>query len=351
MDVVFTRCAGLDVHKQRITACRMIPAPTGREAEGMMERRTCGTMTRALLGWAAWLPAASIPHVAMASPGEYWQPVSHRLEDPLTGFLVNAAHGKNVPGRQPAKADARWFANRMRFGLWQVRCIPPKGQRDWRDRTRSRTKRVQERVRDVRRVQGVLERSHSKLASGRAEIMGVSGRAMLEALSAGRGEPATMADLAKRRMHSKMPLLEQALTGLVHDHHRQWLAMQLAPIDFLDEHSEALNRAMEASLRTLSGATPASEGKPPLPVTSHGSPPSASPTLTCTHAVELLETLPGIDQRGAEVIGAEIGMDMARCETAPRLAAWAGVAPGNDASAGKQRSGKTRKRNLPSAPS
>jgi transposase len=269
------------------------------------------------------------------------------LEDTFTVFLVNAAHVKNVPGRKTDKADARWLAKLMRFGLLQASCIPPKGQRDLRDRTRYRTKLVQERVREVNRVQGVLERATIKLASVIADIMGVSGRAMLEALIAGRVDPATMAELAQRRMRAKIPLLEQALTGIVHDHHRQLLAMQLAHIDFLDEQVEALNQAIEVSLRTLSGEAPSSEGRAPLPSTSNDSPPGASPTLTCTRAVALLDTMPGSDQRGAEVSVAEIGVARSRFATAPRLAAWAGVAPGNDESAGKQRSGKTRKGNRP----
>jgi transposase len=235
----------------------------------------------------------------------------------------------------------------MRFGLLQASFIPPKGQRDLRDLTRYRTKLVQERVREVNRVQGVLERANIKLASVIADILGVSGRAMLEALIAGRADPAAMAELAKRRMRSKIPLIEQALTGIVQDHHRQLLAMQLAHIDFLDEQIEALNRTIEASLSALSVGAPASEEKVPLSSPSPVSPPVASPTLTFTRAVELLDTIPGIDQRGAEVIVAEIGVDMSRFETAPRLAAWAGVAPGNDESAGKQRSGKTRKGNRP----
>ena len=333
MDVVFPRCAGLDVHKKRITACRIVPDPTGQKAEGITELQPFGTMTRDLLALADWLTEASITHVAMESTGEYWKPVYNLLEDTFTVFLVNAAHVKNVPGRKTDKADARWLAKLMRFGLLQASFIPPKGQRDLRDLTRYRTKLVQERVREVNRVQGVLERANIKLASVIADIMGVSGRAMLEALIAGRADPATMAALAKRRMRAKIPVLEQALTGIVHDHHRQLLAMQLAHIDFLDEQIEALNAAIETSLKALSTAEPSREAQP-LP-------------LTFSRAVELLDTIPGIDQRGAEVIVAEIGIDMSRFETAPRLAAWAGVAPGNDESAGKQRSGTTRKGNRP----
>jgi transposase len=156
-----------------------------------------------------------------------------------------------------------------------------------------------------------------------------------------------MAALAKRRMRSTMPLLEQALTGIVHDHHRQFLAMQLAHIDVLDAQIEALNTAIETSLQALSTAEPSQEEQPSLRAVSSVPVVAVSAPLTFTRAVELLDTIPGGDQRGAEVIVAEIGIDMLRFETAPRLAAWAGVAPGNDESAGKQRSGKTRKGNRP----
>jgi transposase len=246
---------------------------------------------------------------------------------------MNATHVKNVPGRKTDKADARWLAKLMRFGLLQASFIPPKGQRDLRDLTRYRTKLVQERVREVNRVQGVLERANIKLASVIADIMGVSGRAMLEALIAGRADPATIADLAKRRMRSKIPLIEQALTGIVQAHHRQLLAMQLAHIDFLDEQIEALTQAIEASLKALSVDASPSDTRTPLTTTSPAVPPGVSPPLTLTRAIELLDTIPGVDQRGAEGIVAEIGIDMIRFETAPRLAAWVS-GPGNDESGG-----------------
>jgi transposase len=165
----------------------------------------------------------------------------------------------------------------MRFGLLQASFIPPKGQHDLRDLTRYQTKLVQERVREVYRVQGVLERANIKLASVISDIMGVSGRAMLEALIAGRADPATRAELAKRRMRSKIPLLAQALTGVVHDHHRQLLALQLAHIDFLDEQLEALNKAIEASLRALSVDEAFGAGRVPLPTADRPSPLAVSP--------------------------------------------------------------------------
>src|SRR5262245_27344267 len=206
------------------------------------------------------------PTIDKIPGGVYWKPVYNLLEGTFTVFLVNATHVKNVPGRKTDKAHARWLAKLMRFGLLRASFIPPKGQRDLRDLTRYWTKLVHERVREVNRVQGVLERANIKLASVIADIMGVSGRAMLEALIAGRVDPATMAELAKRRMRAKIPVLEQALTGIVHDHHRQLLAMQLAHIDFLDEQIEALNQAIEASLRALSVDTPhPARGRLPCP--------------------------------------------------------------------------------------
>src|SRR5262245_61666595 len=176
----------------------------------------------------------------------------------------------------------------MRFGLRQASFIPPTGQRDLRDLTRYRTTLVQERVREVNRVQGVLERANIKLASVISDMMGVSGRAMLEALIAGRADPATMAELAQRRMRIKIPLLEQALTGIVHDHHRQLLAMPLAHIDFLDEEIEALTRAIVASLKALSTAEPPREDPSPLPAVGSAPSVAASPPLPFTRAVELL---------------------------------------------------------------
>jgi transposase len=196
----------------------------------------------------------------MESTGEYWKPVFDLLEGTVQGFLVNASHVKRVPGRKTDKADARWLAKLMRYGLLQASFIPPAGQRDLRDVTRYRTKLVQERSREVNRVQGVLERANMKLASVATDIMGVSGRAILAALVEGRADPATMAELAKRRLRSKIPLLEQALTGLVREHHRRLLAIQLAHIDFLDEQIDVLSAEITRCLTDLSA-----EEVPPPP--------------------------------------------------------------------------------------
>ena len=344
MDVIFTYCAGLDVHKKRITACRVTPDPTGQQADGLLELREFGTMTVDLLALSDWLAEAGITHVAMESTGEYWKPVDNILEGSFTVFLVNAAHVKQVPGRKTDQADARWLAKLMRYGLLRASFIPPAGPRDLRDLTRYRTKLVQERGREVNRVHGVLERANIKLGAVATNIFGGSGRAMLAALIEGQADPATMAELAKGRLRSKIPLLEQALTGLVRDHHRRLLTIQLAHLDFLDEQIEALSAEIAQVVTELSG------GDPPAAVADPAHPAAPTPAdpqepLTFAQALSLLDTIPGVDQRGAELLVAEWGTDMARFGTAERRAAWSGVAPGNDESAGKRRSGTTRKGN------
>jgi transposase len=347
MDVVFTHCAGLDVHKKTVTACRVTPDATGQQADGIMEVKEFGTLTRDLLALSDWLAAAGITHVAMESTGEYWRPIYNLLESTFTIFLVNAAHVKQVPGRKTDKADARWLAKLMRYGLLAASFIPPQGQRDLRDLTRYRTKLVQERSREVNRVQGVLERANIKLASVATDIMGVSGRAILAALIHGRADPATMAELAKGRMRTKLPQLEQALTGLMRDHYRRLLTMQLAHIDFLDEQIDALSTEIAHCVSALgvdAPSRPLADTAPPAGETGDLKA-SGSPPLSFARAVTVLDTIPGVDLRGAELLVAEWGTDMRRFGTASRLSAWTGVAPGNDESAGKQRSGKTRKGN------
>jgi transposase len=339
MAVIFTHGAGLDVHQKRVTACRAIPDPTGQHAEGILEVKDFGTMTRDLLALADWLAAVGTTHVAMESTGEYWRPVYTLLEGEFTVFLVNAAPVKQVPGRKTETNDARWLAKLMRYGLLQASFIPPQGQRELRELTRYRTKLVQERSREVNRVQGVLERANIKLAAVATDIMGVSGRAILAALIQGRADPATRAELAKGRMRTKLPPLEQALTGVVRAHHRQLLAMQLAHIDFLDEQIESLSAEITRCLTGLGPADP-----PEAPAESVGAV-EPSPPMSFSRAVTMLDTMPGVDRRGAEVLVAEWGTDMGHFGTASRLAAWTGVAPGNDESAGKQRSGKTRQGN------
>jgi transposase len=349
MDVVFTHCAGLDVHKKTVMACRVVPDPLGQQADGLVEVKEFGTLTRDLLALSDWLTEAGITHVAMESTGEYWKPVYNLLEGTCTVLLVNAAHVKNGPGRMTDRADARWLAKLMRYGLLPASVIPPAEQRDARDLTRDRAKLVQERSREVNRVQGVLERANIKMASVASDIMGVSGRAILAALIDGRADPAAMAELAKGRLRHKIPVLEQALTGLVRDHHRRLLALQVAHIDFLEEQLEALSADITRLLSDLSAVPLPTPPAPPAGGTREGGNPAApvppDPPMTCARAVTVLDTIPGVDRRGGELLVAEWGIDMTRFGTAARLAAWSGVAPGNDERAGTQRSGKTRKGN------
>jgi transposase len=296
-------------------------------------------MTVDLWALCDWLAEAGIIQVAMESTGEYWKPVCNLLAGNCEVCVVNAAPVKQVPGRKPDKAAARWLANRMRDGLLKASFMPPQGQRDLRDLTRYRAQVVQERSRESDRGQGVLERANSKPAAVATDIRGVSGRALRAAVVEGRADPATMAALAKGRMRSKSPVLEQALTGLMRDPHRRLLVLQWAHIDVLDEQIETRNAEITRGLMALDPAAP--PALPPTTGEGAAHPASPLPPLTYERAITLVDTRPGGDRRGAEVWVAETGIDMARFGTAARLAAWAGGAPGHDASAGQQRSGRT----------
>jgi transposase len=225
MKVMYERCAGLDVHKKTVTACR--------RNDKEQEVKTFGTTTPDLLELVDWLLEWECTHVAMESTGDYWKPIYNLLEGSFQILLVNAKHVKHVPGRKTDIGDAQWLAELMQHGLLKASFIPPAPQRDLRDLTRYRTKQVQERAREVNRVQKLLETANIKLSSVATNVLGVSGRAMLEAIVDGQANPETMAQLAKGRMRSKLPELEKALTGVVRDHHRFLLAKQLAHIDFL----------------------------------------------------------------------------------------------------------------------
>jgi hypothetical protein len=283
----------------------------------------------------------------MARTGASWTPVDPRLADPWPGLWVQATPGPHVPGRPTDQAAARWGAQRRRGGLWHARVSPPPGPRAWRERTRDRTPLGHARVREGPRVPGVLARATSTLASGRAAMLGGAGRAMWEALSAGRAEPAPRAALAQRRRRSQREGLAPALPGSVHDPQRPWRARPRAPIAWLEAQIEALTRAMVPSRKARSTAEPPPQDPPALPAV--GSVPSVtvSPPLPCPPAGERCDPSPGLAPRGAEGRVAASGRDRSRVETAPRLAAWAGVAPGHDDRAGTPRSGTTRQGNRP----
>jgi transposase len=305
MQVMYERCAGLDVHKKTAVACVLTP-------EGQ-EIRTFGTMTAELLALADWLLACGCTHVAIESTGDYWKPVFNILEGTCEVVLVNAQHVKAVPGRKTDVKDAAWLAELLQHGLLRASFIPPVAQRELRDLTRYRSTFIRERVTLINRVQKLLEDANIKLASVASDIMGVSGRAMLAALLAGYTDPQALADLAKGRLRTKRELLAQALDGRVKPHHRFVLTELWCQIDGLDETIARFDAQIQAVYGPFE------------------------------EAVGLLDTIPGVARHTAEMLVAEIGTDMSRFPSADHLAAWAGVAPGHHESAGKRTSGKTRK--------
>ena len=341
--IIYKRVAGLDVHKKTVVATRMRVTEEDRVE---WETKTFGTMTPNLLELHDWLYEWGLTHVSMESTGDYWKPVFNILEDSLEVWLVNAQHVKHVSGRKTDVKDSEWLAELMLHGLLKPSFIPPKPQRALRELTRYRTRLVQERARVVNRVQKLLEGANIKLSSVATDIMGVSARAMLAEIVAGQTDAERMADLARGRMRNKIPELEKALTGLVQPHHRFVLAQQLDHIDFLDEKIETLSIRIgqqlesmswpdgpaepDASKDTQEGAQVADESELPL---------------TWDTAVALLDTIPGVNRRIAEVMLAEVGLDMSRFPTADHLASWAGLAPGNHQSGGKRYSGRTTKGN------
>jgi transposase len=315
MEIVFERCAGLDVHKRTVVACRLT-----RDAQGarVAETQTFGTTTSDLLRLSDWLAEAGCTHVGLESTGEFWKPVFNLLEATVEVWLLNAQHIKAVPGRKTDVKDAQWIAELLAHGLVRPSFIPPRAQRELRDLTRYRTTFVRERVNLVNRVHKALEGANLKLASVASDIMGVSGRAILAALLAGETDPTILAELAKGPLRKKRPQLEQALRGHLQPHQSFVLTELLAQIDGLDETIARFTAQIQATC-----AQDADEAE----------------------VVALLDGIPGLSQTTAQVIVAEIGTDMSRFPSAAALAAWAGLAPGNDESAGRQRSGRTRKGN------
>jgi transposase len=310
MDVLHERCCGLDLHKRSITACRLLPGPGGTVSK---EVRTFGTMTAELLELGDWLAAGGVTHVAMESTGVYWKPVWNLFEDRFTLLLVNAAHVKVVPGRKRDVGDAQWLAELLRHGLLQPSFVPDRPARELRELTRYRSSLVRERAAEVNRLQKTLEGANLKLGSVVSDVTGVSARKMLEALVAGQEDAATLADLAVGQLRGKRAELEQALVGRMSAHQRFMLAQHLTLIDALDEQIAVVGEEIAERLRPFEAQ------------------------------LEILDSIPGIGRWSAEVILAEIGPDMGRFPTAGHLASWAGMCPGHNESAGKRRSGTTRK--------
>jgi transposase len=332
MRLMYPRCAAIDVHKKTAVVC---VRQTGTDGTVRSEVKTFGTTTPELLQMMDWLSEWEVTTVAIESTAEYWKPFFNLLEGEFEVILVNAKHVKQVPGRKTDVKDAEWLAELLSYGLLKASYIPAKPQRDLRDLTRHRVTLVQERARIVNRLQKVLEHANIKLASVASDIMGVSGRQMLAALVDGKTDAAAMADLAKGRMRNKMEALEKALTGVVRPHHRFMLAEHLAHIDFLDEQIERVSEKIGQQIAAMSQVsdsndTPPDDGESPL---------------TWAKSVELLDSAPGVDKKAAEIVLAEMGIDMTQFATADHLTAWAGLAPGNNQSGSKRHKAKTREGN------
>ena len=311
MDVVHPRCCGLDVHKQTVVACVLLSEPTGGPPQRTV--RTFGTMTDELLALADWLAAEGITHVAMEATGSYWKPIWNLLESSFALLLANAQQIKAVPGRKTDVKDAEWIADLLRHGLLRPSFVPDRAQRELRELTRYRTSLVQERAAEASRLQKTLEGANLKLGDVASNVLGRSARAMLEQLVAGQTDVGVLAQLARGRLRTKIPQLERALAGRVAPHQRFLLAQQLAHLDYLAEAIERVSAEVAERLRPVEAA------------------------------VERLDTIPGVGRRTAEILVAEIGLDMGRFPTAGHLASWAGMCPGHDESAGKRRSGRTRR--------
>jgi transposase len=310
MEVLYPHCAGLDVHKDTVVACvrHMVNGTVKREV------RTFKTTTKELLALSEWLAAEKCTHIAMEATGVYWKPVWHILSDgDFALVLANAAHVKNVPGRKTDVNDATWLADLLAHGLIRGSFVPDPQTQEMRDLLRTRKQLVRERSRHVQRLQKTLEDANIKLDSVISDVMGLSGRKMIEALIAGESDPEQLAQLAHRRIKAPREELCEALRGRVTRHHRFLLSLHLQQIDAIDAAIDAIDEEVDAQVE---------------------------PFRTTVH---LLTTIPGVDQLSACVILAEIGRDMSRFPTAGHLISWAGLCPRNDESAGKRRSTRMRK--------
>jgi transposase len=311
MEVMVDRCAGLDVHKDQITVC-VRRWGSGRRRES--ETRQFAAFESSLRELRDWLVGEAVTSVAMEATGVYWKPVWYMLEDVgvFELLLVNPQHVKAITGRKTDVRDAAWLAQLLECGLLSGSFVPPRAIRELRDVTRYRRRMVEDRGREEQRLQKLLEDAQVKLDSVVTDITGVSARLILTALCDGERDPDVLADLAQRRLRAKIPLLRQAVPGRFNNHHALLVRELLAHMDYLD----AAIARLDARVDELMG---------PFVV-----------------ARDRLMTIPGIKKRNAEIIVAEIGVDMARFPTAAHLASWAGVCPGNHESAGKRRSGRTR---------
>jgi transposase len=308
MQVLYPNCAGIDVHKREIKVCLVWRDALGQRQQ---EVRTYGTMTQDLRDMRDWLREHGCQAAAMESTGVYWQPVFNLLEGEMEVLLVNPSHLQHVPGRKTDVKDCEWLAELLEHGLLRGSFIPPKEIRDLRDLTRYRRKLVQTRTAEVNRLQKVLEGANLKLASVASDVMGVSGRAILQELLAGQQDPQVLAELSKGRLRSKRDELAAALEGRFRPHHAGLLSRILGHIDFLEERIAEWDAKIEEMCRPYA------------------------------EDLERLDTLPGVGQRAAQDLIGEIGVDMSPFPSHLHLCSWARMCPGNNESAGKRKSGRT----------
>jgi len=313
METYAERVAGIDVGKADVKVCLRVPSK--RVGRRHSEVRTFGTTTRSLLSLREWLLEHQITLVGMESTGEYWRPVYYLLEEVVECWLINPQHIKVVPGRKSDVSDAAWIAQLVEYGLVRPSFVPPPPIRRLRDLTRFRSSLIHDRTRQVQRLHNVLEDAGIKLSLVATDIMGVSGRLMISALIAGQRDPEELAELALGKLKKKNAALIEALTGRFDDHHALLAQMMLDQIDHIDAAVAKLDTQIDASIEPFRGLQ------------------------------EHLVTIPGVAKRAAEVIIAETGADMSRFPTPGHLSSWAGLCPGNNESAGKRFSGKTRNGN------
>jgi transposase len=343
MDTIFECCAGLDVHQKTVWACVRRLERNGRFVK---ESQCFGTMTRDLLELAKWLKERGVTHAAMESTGVLWKPVYNILEEHVEVWLCNAQHIKNVPGRKTDLRDCEWIAQLLQCGLLRPSFVPPKPVRELRDLTRARTCLEDDRTRVANRIHKVLEDANIKLSAVASDILGVSGRAMLQHLIDGQNDPQELANLAKGRLKSKKPALTEALRGHVSEHHRFMLRMAMDQLHAL----EGAVRQLDERIEQVMAAADAQAAKTPPTVatkaaTEEPAKESAKAPLPFLAAQKLLIEMWGLDHRSAQNVIAEIGTDMHRFPTDKHFVSWAAICPGNNRSAEKNRSGLTRKGN------